>query len=61
MLSLFAQNWPHPLVFCNYVSLACMAYLAFAIALLSDTACNRARGCTRGINGLAPSLGRPSN
>ncbi len=57
LLYLFAQNWLHTILFGTYVGLAYMAYLAFAIALLSDIAFNRARVCTRAINGIASSLG----
>lgn len=51
--------WPWP-AFGSYIGLAYMAYmayLAFAIALLCDIAFNRARVCTRAINGLASSFG----
>lgn len=57
MLYLFAQDWLHTIVFGSYIGLAYMAYLAFAIALLCDIAFNRARVCTRAINGLASSFG----
>ncbi|MEJ8293005.1 hypothetical protein WKI45_09250 [Delftia tsuruhatensis] len=57
MLYLFAQDWLHTVLFSSYIGLAYMAYLVFAIALLSDIAFNRARVCTRAINGIASSLG----
>lgn len=57
MLYLFAQDWLHTIVFGSYIGLAYMAYLAFAIALLCDIAFNRARVCTRAINGFTSSFG----
>lgn len=56
-LYLFGQNWLHTIIFSSYVGLSYFAYLALAVALLSDVAFNRARVCTWMLNQAASVLG----
>ncbi|QDH71486.1 hypothetical protein [Marilutibacter alkalisoli] len=56
-LYLFGQNWLHTIIFSNYVGLAYFAYLAMAVALLSDVAFNRARVCTWLLNQATSAVG----
>ena len=57
MLYLFGQNWLHTIVFSDYVGFAYFAYLALAVALLSDIAFNKARVSTGIINHAASAVG----
>lgn len=56
-LYLFNQDWLHTLVFGDYVGLAYIAYLASALALLSDIAFNRARLTTEVLSAALDAIG----
>lgn len=54
---LFGQNWLHTILFSDYVGLWYFAYLAAAIAFLSDVVFNRAKISTRIINMVSSAIG----
>ncbi len=59
-LYLFKQDWLHTMLFDQYLGWAYAGYLLLAVALLSDVALNRARVCTRLVNGALQVVGSAS-
>lgn len=49
---LFAQDWLHTILFNDHVGLGYVVWLSVVILLLSDILGNRARVCTRIVNGV---------
>lgn len=56
-LYLFHQNWLHTVLFSDYVGFGYFAYLALAVALLTDIVFNRARVTTRLLNAAFSAAG----
>jgi len=56
-LYLFAQDWLHTILFNDYVGLAYAGWLGVVVLLLADILGNRARVCTRMVNGVLQMAG----